>query len=414
MAKKQLTFDQTILNWQEWLAGPRGNKVKVVKGDVGIEVECEGKLGALDRAGFFWEQHEEASIRGGTEFVLSKPVPMELLGKAITELRERTNLCALNPDSPRTSVHVHQNVQRYTIRELYSVLLAYWAFENILVRMNGTSREGNLFCCRAVDAEGLCHGIIHDLNNGILLPTDWDGTRRYAALNLSALCKFGSIEFRFMKGLTDWTKVELWARSLNEFCEIARKWTWDDILNHFHHDRGATRLNTFERFFPNAEFLDMARASVTPDYMVQSMTDNLDNMFLLHKTLKRVDKALSVKTFPGEDEDAKDPDDPADIDNLLENEPRRTEQETPREFERRWAAWRHAVLAAQQIGNMQEMQRQERQPVVRPGWRANFDNPFNLAQAQAMLDPPLPNPDLLFEDAPDLDINEDEDREPEE
>lgn len=273
-------------------------------GDIGVELEVEGKLIRPDvKRSFFWKEHDEGSLRGqSTEFVLDKPVPHNMLHQAIEELATDTVRCKFNANSERTSVHVHINVQQFTARELYSVMMLFWTFENILVHMNGPSREGNLFCQRTMDAEGLFRNVLTQVRNHQMW-NDRDGRRRYAALNLSSLSKFGSLEFRFIRGLTDFALIELWASELYRFCNIARKYTWSHIIKLLLTEQGATRLGTVEKFF-SPEFLTEMQKHVTPDYMIAAMQENLDNIYILYRALQKSEKRLAPAIRGDEDDES--------------------------------------------------------------------------------------------------------------
>lgn len=184
---------------------------KNVNGDIGIELEVEGS----DLKGLgsnFWATHEEHSLRNGLEYV-SRPLKIEELKPALLEWSMMTSDCKFKTQCLRTSTHIHINAQKHTFLEVYTFLSAYWLLENVLVRINGKEREGNLFCLRVKDAEGIIVKIIEEINMKKPFKT-WSNDFRYAALNISALLKFGTFEFRFIRGLTTADKIELWASEL--------------------------------------------------------------------------------------------------------------------------------------------------------------------------------------------------------
>ncbi len=98
----------------------------------------------------------------------------------------------------------------------------YLIFEDILVKFCGESREGNFFCLRMKDAEYLLVGLLEcmirgDFNSVI------GGEYRYASLNMNALRKFGSLEFRGMRSPEDFMDIETWTNILLKLKDAAQE-----------------------------------------------------------------------------------------------------------------------------------------------------------------------------------------------
>jgi hypothetical protein len=117
-------------------------------------------------------------------------------------------------DSPRAGVHVHVNCQHLTILQLFNFITAYLIFENCLVSHCGPDREGNLFCLRARDAEFLIYSLCRALETNEYRYTLSTDELRYASMNVRALSRYGSLEFRAMRGTSDMARVGLWAEML--------------------------------------------------------------------------------------------------------------------------------------------------------------------------------------------------------
>lgn len=194
------------------------------KGDVGIEIELEGKR--VDTGCSFinkyWNVVGDGSLNyNGMEFVLKRPIsiksahiPLKYLQKSFDESGAKI------VDSIRCGCHVHVNVQQLTVSQMFTFVCLYLAFEDVLVDLCGEGRQGNLFCLRMKDAEGLLEYITESIsrNNLNILSTT---NIRYASLNLSSLSKYGSLEFRAMKGDTNFKRIEAWAKTLVNLREIA-------------------------------------------------------------------------------------------------------------------------------------------------------------------------------------------------
>lgn len=190
------------------------------KGDLGIEVEIEGAN--LPRAVKGWVRTQDGSLKGeSAEYVLQKPLnkkeafeALDLLAKAYQESGTRS------PGSIRESVHIHVNVQDFTIHQLYNFITCYLILEEILISYCGQHREGNLFCLRASDAKFLLVALkaLTRARNFRGFATD---DLRYASMNLAAIPKYGSLEFRSMRGTTNFEEIKTWINLLLQVKEYA-------------------------------------------------------------------------------------------------------------------------------------------------------------------------------------------------
>lgn len=192
---------------------------------VGIEIEAEGVHLPTDYTGKFWRTVPENSLRQGIEYVLKTPLPIEGAQKACDEFEEIMKLAdAEFYDSLRTSTHIHVNVIHLNLHSLFKVICASWLVESLLVHMHGPNRVGNLFCLRLQDADFLGRIFIEDIE-GLFSPKDTryghsflyrsgDQGNRYAATNLASIRKFGSVEYRFMKGMYTSTELMTWTKAL--------------------------------------------------------------------------------------------------------------------------------------------------------------------------------------------------------
>ncbi len=189
-----------------------GNSIK--EGDLGIEVEVEGnqKLPA-QIPGSYWRVLNDGSLRGeAKEYVFSQPLTREV---AFEEVRKLYDLLEgkIN-DSMRAGVHVHVNCQQLTVKQLFTVMAAYYCLENLITEDAGEERQGNLFCLRLSDADYVNTGIMSCLDLRDFMADGGIFTNenlRYAAMNLVSLSKFGSLEFRALRTPQTAEKVIEWA-----------------------------------------------------------------------------------------------------------------------------------------------------------------------------------------------------------
>lgn len=196
------------------------------KGEVGIEIEVEGIN--LPKSPKGWVPHRDGSLRGeeSMEYVLSRPVAREQVGDYLDRMHKAYKQAGTRVDeSNRTSVHVHINMQNYHITQVFNVITAFVMLEPMLVHFCGEEREGNLFCLRTQDAEWFFTCIEQLVTGRVNWRRGWrSNDMRYAAINLASLTKYGSLEFRSMRGTRDMTLIEQWVGILLRIKDEALKY----------------------------------------------------------------------------------------------------------------------------------------------------------------------------------------------
>lgn len=221
MAKK--TNVKLTDTWKEVYGNPYTTSYPT--GFVGIELELEykSKVPAHEfcKESKYWEYHEENSLRDGFELVLSKPLLIfsEDYVKAMDEvdsfLKVHKNKLLV---TYRTSLHVHVNIQEYTWRQIYNVVLNTYLFENVLSYKSSANRKGNLFCLRGCDAEAGLFLLANYIKGGdISFSNVGINGFKYGALNMAAITQRGSVEFRFMDASLDVKEISGFASNLCVF-----------------------------------------------------------------------------------------------------------------------------------------------------------------------------------------------------
>lgn len=200
-----------------------------VKGMFGVEIECEG-VNLPFPPPVRWRGENDGSLRGvfphtKCEYVFKAPVSYALAVKNIENLNNsfERNRSVLN-FSFRTSTHVHINVQDLTWGEYLAFIYTALLMENVLSRFCGEERENNRFCLRLQDAESFSNnldrlfggevGDLFDISNEDL---------RYSFINLAATPKYGSLEFRGMRGTTDVEVLKVWLKALHNMKMFAKR-----------------------------------------------------------------------------------------------------------------------------------------------------------------------------------------------
>jgi hypothetical protein len=197
-------------------------RLRETTGDVGLEIEVEGSN--LPHTGEHWIVTQDGSLRGEScEYVLRRPKSLPEAREALGYLAHRyKENGAQIADSPRCGVHVHVNCQQLTVVQLYNFMVLYLILEDLLVRWCGEEREGNLFCLRAKDAEYLLFVLEQALEDKSFRARFSSDELRYASMNVNALPRYGSLEFRAMRGTKDMDLIYRWAEVLVGLREQAK------------------------------------------------------------------------------------------------------------------------------------------------------------------------------------------------
>ena len=182
--------------------------------DIGIEIEMEGQHLPIGIPKF-WQAAHDGSLRGESiEYILRAPIHRSKTSSRLLYLKKylKDNGAILAP-SDRCGVHIHVNCQELTENQVLNFAILYLIFEAILVKWCGEDREGNLFCLRASDAEYIIQGLIQCRQNSSLRHMQ-NNRFRYASINMAAIKKFGSVEFRAMGTPKNLSSIQLWIEML--------------------------------------------------------------------------------------------------------------------------------------------------------------------------------------------------------
>lgn len=287
-------------------------KRRSVKGDIGIEVELEGggNLKLLPSIPKYWKAKPEGSLRNGMEYVLARPTPMSELPAALEEFK--LSMDASKPKKTiRCSTHIHVNVLDKTVREVYNILAFYFLVEDLLVKTQGNVRMGNLFCLRMSDAEGMAPSIRRSIESEEYFRHFSMNHFKYGAVNLAAPSKFGSLEFRFLRPITDPDTLKFWCElfytmiqkasklSVETTTENVQKLSAKDFLKTVWSEEVVSFLGEYEPF----------------EIMQDSFLTNLDHVLTFSKAMKKVSRQIIPNEFV-ENDHYEVPDKPISIEAL--------------------------------------------------------------------------------------------------
>lgn len=246
-----------------------------VKGTVGIEIEIEGnKLPHENMTPAPWVYHNDQSLRGEDtgEYVLGKPIEFDKVNKALSTLWGTFNKMGSRlDDSNRTSVHIHLNVQPFFLNRLTSFMALYFTVEEVLTEWCGEHRVGNLFCLRAKDAPAIISQIRRFIRMNMEAPLKEH--LHYSAMNANAIMKFGSLEFRTLRGVSDPNIIEEWIGILKRLYDLSADYKDPrDICGLF---SGVGPLDFFEEVLGPKAYVIRNGISFSSEQLTDSMFEGI-------------------------------------------------------------------------------------------------------------------------------------------
>lgn len=197
----------------------------VLDGDVGIEIEIEGR--GLDEIGVKgWHTHREDSLRnGGVEFVTRGPVALGDVFKLVFNLNDSIakSRARHNLKSHLGSTHIHVNMLGESLDTVLGTAILWTCVEPIVMRLCGPMRDGNLFCLPSYDA-----GDTQEFVDHLCKYIDTEGRAgrwthgKYSALNFGRLFDFGTLEFRCFPTSIDPAEIKEWCTWVTNLRKLAR------------------------------------------------------------------------------------------------------------------------------------------------------------------------------------------------
>lgn len=193
-------------------------------GDFGVEVEVEGKNLCDPTKG--WLTTRDGSLRGAypreaCEYIFNKPESLASSVRMIHQLNKNMEKNSKLNFSFRCSTHVHVNVQHLTYPQFLAFLYTSVLLENVLMNFCGTERINNRFCLRIQDAELYVDLLKNLFKSSAYLGDIRENDLRYSAINIGSVNKYGSVEFRGMRGTLDKEVLIPWLKILYAIREFS-------------------------------------------------------------------------------------------------------------------------------------------------------------------------------------------------
>lgn len=193
---------------------------------VGIELEMEGvsQRSYEEHRASGWGFIPDGSLReSGIEAVLKKPLGGVKLVKALEHFTTWRKDHAPGAEvNDRTGMHVHVDVRDLTPRQLKTFLLTSIMFEEVFIEATGGRRD-NVFCCRFATSDNQLMFVSKvGMLNRNNVETTFQGTEKYATVNMKSIYNLGSVEFRYHKGTLETDEILSWVNTLLQMKEYSK------------------------------------------------------------------------------------------------------------------------------------------------------------------------------------------------
>lgn len=200
---KVMKLDEMCKKWRDKIIPVVNNELYV-----GIEIEVE-KVKAFNDPFLVWIYKADGSLRNNGLEWISYPIKGDCISAALLEFYSL--LTKTHHFSPRTSLHFHFDVRHLNVDQLTSVVLTYLSVESLLYKFVGGDRDKSVFCVPLYQTD-----MVNELVNYLRMKfrEHRTGEYRYAGLNLDAVKKFGTIEFRHLGGTSDVSRIMTWINLL--------------------------------------------------------------------------------------------------------------------------------------------------------------------------------------------------------
>lgn len=196
--------------------------------DLGLLANNEGKYAGCN----YWRCVKDGSLRNhGLEFV-SVPVVGHGIDYALHELdKQILTRYPTRTNSIRTSIHVHVDVSKWKIREMWHLLPFYALFEEVFFSFHDWTRQANPYCYPITSLRPGSVGIFESL--------------KYCALNLAPIERQMTIEFRHADFSLDMKKNRRWIQMVCKFMKFAEEHrdSLSDIVEQ------TVAMGTYEKLF---------------------------------------------------------------------------------------------------------------------------------------------------------------------
>lgn len=189
---------------------------------MGVEIEVESLDGVVipENSVPGWNRKTDGSLRNGYEFVLQSPMAGNDLATAVRAVFERSNF----KRSMTGSTHIHMDMmeEEVTPSVVQTIVLMLFVLEPAIFAIADPGREWCGYTNKLVSAPPVLLSAVMNMNDDnvadfLSLCRGEMPVGRYYGLNLMALSKFGSLEFRYFPTATSEDELVDWVNLVQSF-----------------------------------------------------------------------------------------------------------------------------------------------------------------------------------------------------
>jgi hypothetical protein len=193
----------------------------------GLEIEVESTPNAVMPTSFapFWNKTKDGSLRNGSEYVLAMPMKGVALSQAIHQLFAGGTRFER---STTGSTHIHLDMMEDGVSQdiIKVMVLLMYVFESAIFQIADRGREWCGYTNKLTSAPEVLVGAVLNASEDNydefrLMCEDIHGLGRYYGINVMALHKYGSLEFRYFPTATSVEEVVDWVCLCQNFKRAA-------------------------------------------------------------------------------------------------------------------------------------------------------------------------------------------------
>lgn len=193
---------------------------------VGLELEVDQDSATASRTVFpenfrpQWTQKRDGSLNNGYEYVLSTPLADQQLVDAVYQLFSG-NTCVHRTYTGSTHIHLNM-LDGTTLENLQALALLTYAMEGLLYYVGDNSRQWCGYANRMTGApNAVMENILGPSVQRLGLRRALNNAGRYYGLNLAALEKYGTVEFRYFPTATSAEEMLSWVKLVQQLKKAA-------------------------------------------------------------------------------------------------------------------------------------------------------------------------------------------------
>lgn len=226
---------------------------------LGIEIEVENITDSSSIPQTWCPVIDNSLRNSGMEFI-SVPLQTQVVKSSLIALYLALINYQINrvEFSWRTGLHEHFNLRHFRKENVFTFILVYILFEDLLFEFAGESRRRANFCVPISETQLTHHirNLIYDVIPFESLSRSWD---KYSALNLRNLVglseeedpegktKKGTAEFRHFGGTADLNQILNWTNILLRIYEYSKRTPLDIFVEKFNYMKSFHDFNQFKQ-----------------------------------------------------------------------------------------------------------------------------------------------------------------------